>query len=80
MDKSDKGLCSHGTFTLVLDRKNKINTKVVSTINKKEKAGHIILNKVIKGRTIWKFHWYTIFLPCLETVTSKKQLKAYDKF
>lgn len=51
MNKADK-ISNHGKFILVLDRENKINTKEISTVNKKESecASHVIFNKVIKGR------------------------------
>lgn len=50
MSKTDKNLYNHETVILVLNRENKINTKVISIMKKKECGGtsHTILNKLIR--------------------------------
>lgn len=77
MNKSDKNVCNLGTFILVLDRENKINTKVISTMKKKESedASHAILNKLVKEGIAEDFT-ETIFLPTLKVVTSKKSVRS----
>lgn len=77
MNKSDKNVCNLGTFILVSDRENKINTKVISTIKKKkgEEASHVILNKLVKEGIAQDFT-ETIFLPTLKIVASKKSVRS----
>lgn len=77
MNKSDKNVCNLGTFILVSDRENKINTKVISTIKKKkcEEASHVILNKLVKEGIAQDFT-ETRFLPTLKIVASKKSVRS----